>query len=50
MKIPAVYSYRDDADTLIDTLKKLYPGAEIIPDNDGLSAVKYAFNHPVDAV
>lgn len=50
MKVLAVYSYRDDGGALIDSLKELYPGAEIIPDNDGMSAVKYAFNHPVDAV
>ena len=50
MRILAVYSYRDDAQALIGALETLYPDAEIIPDDDGMSAVKYAFNHPVDAV
>ncbi|HWR22292.1 MAG TPA: hypothetical protein VN366_02345 [Feifaniaceae bacterium] len=50
MQILMVYSDRDDAKSLLRALETVYPGAEIIPHNDGMSAVQYAFNHPVDAV
>ena len=31
-------------------LRQLYPDAEVVTDGDAMSAVQYAFNHPVDAV
>ena len=33
-----------------DALQSHYPGAEIIPLDDGMEAVQFALNHTVDAV
>ncbi|MBC8570293.1 hypothetical protein [Zongyangia hominis] len=50
MRILVVGRRRKDLEQRTACLRQLYPDAELVAEYDAMSAVKYAFNHDVDAV
>lgn len=50
MNILIVDSNQDDLEQTVKCLQSVYPDAQLIPFDDAMDAVRYGYNHPVDAV
>lgn len=50
MKILVADSDRTALNSTVSVLKELYPEATIVSTDDGMKAVQYSLNHPVNAV
>ncbi len=50
MTVMAIHPQRACLETILHSLREVYPSAEILPYTDPMLAYQYLFNHPMDAV